>query len=106
QGKVRLALEALRGGKGGRTACWAFATFDGHAGTACSQYLRDNFMAHLKRCAREIAYESSAEAAAGARRRAAADDESHDSLGPAGGLSPISDGEGRTSGEEDDDEEE
>lgn len=61
--------------------------------------------AHLKRCARAIAYESSAKAAAEARERAAANEGLQDSLDGAGGLSPISDGEGRTSGEEDDEEE-
>lgn len=24
--------------------CWAFATFDGHAGPACAHYLKENFM--------------------------------------------------------------
>lgn len=44
QGKLCLALEALRGGAGGQTACWAFATFDGHAGPACSHFLKENFI--------------------------------------------------------------
>lgn len=24
--------------------CWAFATFDGHAGPACAEFLKENFM--------------------------------------------------------------
>ncbi|CAM9250721.1 unnamed protein product [Scytosiphon promiscuus] len=32
--------------------CWAFATFDGHAGPACAHFLKENFMSHLRKNAR------------------------------------------------------
>lgn len=52
QGKLLLSLDALKRGRTLRargdveekSPCWAFATFDGHAGAACSQYLKENFL--------------------------------------------------------------
>lgn len=31
----------------GKVPCWAFATFDGHAGPACAHYLKENFMVRV-----------------------------------------------------------
>lgn len=57
QGKVNLEVKALERGvckevkavhkeevSTSTTPCWAFATFDGHAGSACAQFLKENFM--------------------------------------------------------------
>ncbi|CAM9404279.1 unnamed protein product [Ectocarpus sp. 12 AP-2014] len=59
-GKVHVDMSKLQGlgvqagsdghGSGkGKVPCWAFATFDGHAGPACAHYLKENFMAHLRK---------------------------------------------------------
>lgn len=54
QGKISLDLGLLQDGAGEDSGvktnasavvpCWAFATFDGHAGPACAHFLRENFM--------------------------------------------------------------
>lgn len=60
QGKIQLDIDKLLSRKASSTPnesntssrmtsnsavpCWAFATFDGHAGPACAQYLKDNFL--------------------------------------------------------------
>lgn len=55
QGKVHVDMNKLQGlgvqvdsdslSSGiGKVPCWAFATFDGHAGPACAHYLKENFM--------------------------------------------------------------
>ncbi|CAM9364487.1 unnamed protein product [Hapterophycus canaliculatus] len=82
-GKINLDMIKLRGlrGKGiqsnrassSRTVpCWAFATFDGHAGPACAHFLKENFMLHLRKNARARckAADAAEEAAPQSRRGA------------------------------------
>ncbi|CAM9199196.1 unnamed protein product [Ectocarpus fasciculatus] len=53
-GKVHVDMSMLQGlgvqaESSGEVPCWAFATFDGHAGPACAHYLKENFMTHLRK---------------------------------------------------------
>lgn len=55
QGKIKLPTKGIYGWEDARkttVSCWAFAAFDGHAGSGCSHFLKENFMVSLITCIR------------------------------------------------------